>query len=156
MKTIQTLQPLQNIHQVFEKPTVFLAGSIEMDRAENWQARAETLLGDRYVLFNPRRDSWDNSWKQEIGNPQFKAQVDWELDALEKADHVLMYFAPGTQSPISLLELGLFASSKKMVVCCPEGFWRKGNVEIVCQRLDITFFDNFDQAVEYLMQKQWK
>ena len=23
---------------------------------------------------------------------------------------------------------------EKLIVCCPEGFWRKGNVEVVCAR----------------------
>jgi hypothetical protein len=48
-----------------------------------------------------------------------------------------MYFAPATKAPITLLELGLAAGSGKLVVCCPEGFWRKGNVEVVCARYDI-------------------
>jgi hypothetical protein len=33
-----------------------------------------------------------------------------------------------------MLELGLFARSGKLVVCCTDGFWSKGNVEIVCAR----------------------
>ena len=44
-----------------------------------------------------------------------------------------MYLDPATKSPVSLLELGLHARSGKLIVCCPEGFWRKGNVDIVCQ-----------------------
>lgn len=116
-------------------PAIFLAGSIEMGKAEDWQAALVEQLSDLDVTFlNPRRPTWDSSWKQSIDNPVFAEQVNWELDALEHADVIAMYFAPGTQSPISLLELGLFATSGKLIVCCPEGFWRKGNVDIVCQR----------------------
>ena len=115
--------------------SVFLAGSIEMGQAEPWQSEVEHALRDLdVVILNPRRADWDASWKQTVEDPQFRAQVEWELAALELAALVLMYFAPGTKSPITLLELGLFARSGKLVVCCPEGYWRKGNVDIVCAR----------------------
>lgn len=53
--------------------SVFLAGSIEMGSAENWQARVERELADYDVLiFNPRRDDWDSSWVQSINNPRFR------------------------------------------------------------------------------------
>ena len=48
-----------------------------------------------------------------------------------------MYFDPETKSPITLLELGLYARSGKLVVCCPHGFWRRGNVDIVCDRYGV-------------------
>ena len=121
--------------------SVFLAGSIEMGQAENWQTKVEASLADcEVVIFNPRRDDWDSSWKQSIDDPQFREQVEWELDALERADVIVMYFDPGSKSPISLLELGLFARSGKMVVCCPQGFWRKGNVDIVCAKYGIKHY----------------
>ena len=112
---------------------VFTAGSIEMGKAENWQVKVEQALPDSVTVLNPRRDDWDSSWVQDISNPEFYEQVTWELNGLSRANLVLMYFDPNTQSPISLLELGLMATtSKDMIVCCPPGFWRKGNVEIVC------------------------
>lgn len=125
--------------------SIFLAGSIEMGTAENWQERIEKDLENESVtIFNPRRDDWDSSWKQEIQNPQFYQQVTWELDALERSDVIAMYFDPNTKSPISLLELGLFAATDNVVVYCPEGFWRKGNVDIVCQRAGVPVHTNYD------------
>lgn len=125
--------------------SVFLAGSIEMGVADNWQARVtKSLEGQEILVLNPRRDDWDSSWTQSIADPQFREQVEWELRALEDATHILMYFDPNTKSPISLLELGLHAKSGKLIVCCPEGFWRKGNVEIVCKRYGVPMVDSFD------------
>lgn len=122
----------------FRKLSIFLAGSIEMGVAVDWQSKIEEELKDINVtIYNPRRDSWDNSWEQTIHNPDFKEQVEWELDHLDKADIILLYFDENTKSPISLLELGLYASSGKMIMYCPEGFWRKGNVDIVANRYDI-------------------
>ncbi len=118
-------------------PSVFLAGSIEMDKAIDWQSECEKELDKNYNVFNPRRESWDNSWKQEASNPQFNEQVSWELNALEQADIVIMYFASNTKSPISLLEFGLYAQSGKMKVVCEDDFWRKGNVDVVCQRYNV-------------------
>jgi hypothetical protein len=115
------------------QPSVSLASSIEMGRAELWQDEVAAALRDEpLTILNPRRDDWDASWEQSSTNPQFVAQVSWELDAEERADLIAMYFAPETSAPITLLELGLFAASGKLRVYCPPGYWRKGNVDVVC------------------------
>jgi hypothetical protein len=130
--------------------TVFLAGSIEMGKAVDWQTQLTNSLSQLDVtVLNPRRDDWDSSWKQDIKNPQFNEQVTWELDALEGADLIVMYFDPSTMSPISLLELGLNAY-KAMIVCCPAGFWRKGNVDIVCKRYGINVVETLEELTEYV------
>lgn len=127
------------------RKSVFLAGSIEMGTSDNWQeglSKHFHKLG--WDVLNPRRDDWDPSWKQTFENPTFFQQVTWELNALEVCDLIIMYFDPNTKSPISLLELGLFAKSGKLMVVCPEGFWRKGNVEIVCNRYNVPFYETMD------------
>lgn len=130
---------------------LFLAGSIEMGAAVNWQSViAKAFKDSSVVILNPRRDDWDSSWIQSIKNNQFREQVEWELDAMEFADFILMYFDPATKSPISLLELGLFARSGKLVVCCPEGFWRKGNVDIVCNRYGAKQVDTLAGLISYI------
>ncbi|HEY1381034.1 MAG TPA: nucleoside 2-deoxyribosyltransferase domain-containing protein, partial [Gemmataceae bacterium] len=82
------------------RPSLFLAGSIEMGRAAPWQAAVEEAIRDRDVtILNPRREEWDDTWVQSISNPQFREQVEWELQGLERASVVAMYFAPATQAP---------------------------------------------------------
>lgn len=126
-------------------PAVFIAGSIEMGKATDWQ---RDLIGSLLSTFastsgitilNPRRADWDLSWPQDISCPQFAEQVEWELEHLEKADIIAMYLQPDTMSPISLLELGMYATERgnKLVVCCPDGFWRRGNVQVVCARYGV-------------------
>ena len=83
---------------------------------------------------------------------QFKEQVVWELNALEQADSIIMFFAKNTQSPISLLELGLFAHSNKMKVVVEDGFWRKGNIDIVCERYHIQQYDSLDILLDELIK----
>jgi hypothetical protein len=136
------------------RKSIFLAGSIEMGVAENWQQKLEKILSDQKVnVFNPRRDDWDSTWNQRESNQEFNYQVNWEINRLFEADVVFMYFAGQTKSPISLLELGLLAESGKMIVFCPDEFWRKGNVEVVCSRYNIPIFDDVDEAIGCLMTK---
>ena len=133
------------------KNTVFLGGSIEMGTAEKWQEKmVEQFRFSDITFLNPRRDDWDWSWEQSINNPKFFEQVNWEQDALEHADTIIINFDPNTKSPISLMELGLFASSGNVVVCCPTGFWRKGNVDIICQRYNITVVETYDELVYHI------
>ena len=139
----------RRVRSSMELPSVFLAGSIEMGKAENWQIHVENLLEyTDCVIFNPRRDDWDSSWVQSVTNPQFTNQVTWELMALEKADVIALYLDPATKSPISLLELGLHAGSGKLIVCSPEGFYRKGNVDIVCLRYGVPMVENVVELVK--------
>lgn len=148
MKVYKPTDPLD----VSGKLSIFLAGSIEMGVAEDWQTKVQEHLSEYDIsVYNPRRDDWDSSWKQDISDPQFLHQVNWELDHLDKADIILMYFLPETKSPISLLELGRYADSGKMIVCCPEGFWRRGNVQILCDRFSIPLYDRFNEAMNLLI-----
>lgn len=137
---------------ISEDLKVFLAGSIEMGTAENWQEYVTTKLqGEPVTLLNPRRDNWDNSWAQTKENQQFREQVEWELNALSKSNYIILYFDKDTKSPISLLEMGLFAQSGKLLVVCPEGFWRKGNVDIVCEKYGFPQFETLDKLIQYLV-----
>jgi hypothetical protein len=144
--------PPQNIAlRCRSKKSVFLAGSIEMGVAEDWQSTmGKWFLSMGWNIFNPRRTDWDSSWIQSYENPQFNQQVSWELNALEKSDVILMYLDPNTKSPISLLELGLHATSKKLYVVCPDGFYRRGNVEMVCSTYDIPLFNTLEEFKKYL------
>jgi len=128
---------------------IFLAGTIDMGNSFDWQKQITELLensGHDITIYNPRRDDWDSSWKQEINDPQFNHQVTWELTCLEKADLVIMYFGPESKSPISLLELGLF---KHKIICyCPDEFYRKGNVDIVGKRYGFPIYKNLDEFLD--------
>lgn len=132
----------------FSNVSVFLAGTIDMGNSIDWQSEVIKSLNDLNVtILNPRRKDWDSSWKQTIEDFQFFQQVNWELDALDRADLICMYFASDSASPISLLELGLHAASKKMIVCCPDEFYRSSNVEIVCLRHNIPVLKSLDSMI---------
>jgi len=128
---------------------VFLAGCIEMGVAEDWQAEVTRYFADLpdYTILNLRRTDWDSSWEQTFTNPNFYQQVSWELNGLDRASHIILNLLPATKSPISLLELGLYAASGKLIICCPTGFWRKGNVDIVAERYGIPVYEKLDNLL---------
>lgn len=143
--------------------SVFLAGSIEMGKAIDWQTEVEQSFKGRYddvldgreiALYNPRRDDWDSTWVQSIDNDNFREQVEWEHEYLMIADIPIFYFDPDTMSPITLMELGMVAQSgfltREPIVCCPDGFWRKGNVDILCANNGIKRVKTLNQLIEGL------
>lgn len=138
------------IKGIRENISVFLAGSIEMGKAEDWQKMVYNEFPFGFDFINPRRDDWDTSWEQSINNPNFNEQVTWELDYLELCDIPFFYFQPGTVSPISLLELGLHIKKQNLVVCCPPGFHRKGNVDILCHRYGVKVYESLSDAIKKL------
>ena len=137
---------------------IFLAGSIEMGKCDNWQKILISKLNEseqdfNLIIDNPRNDNWDSSWVQEEKQLNFNHQVNQELNKLEESDIIFMNFEPNTKSPISLLEFGLYANSGKMIVRCPREFYRYGNVSLVCTRFSIPIFNNMDDAIGALVTK---
>lgn len=151
MRIIKPPNPIS----ISEPYCVFLAGSIEMGAAEDWQSQVEARLkGIRGVVLNPRRDDWDSSWTQDLNSPNFVEQVEWELHGLEKCNTIMMNFDPDTKSVITLLELGLYARySEKLRIHCPEGYWRKGNVDIVCREYGVMQFPTLDALIDRIAQE---
>lgn len=164
MSILQTLVPLpskvifppnqEKLYEADTQVTVFLAGSIEMGKAEDWQTKVTADVSackDLRYLFNPRRVDFYADAVQSITDEYFKGQVEWELNHIDSCDILFMYLDPNTKSPISLMELGYIASSRKAIVCCPEGFWRKGNVEVMCARENVPLYTNLDEAIQRLI-----
>jgi len=134
--------------------SIFLAGSIDEGKAVDWQTSITQKLSNLPVtILNPRRPDWDSSWEEDIAFEPFREQVEWEQDMLQAADVIALYFAPASKAPISLLELGLFARTGKMVVACPPGYWKRGNVQIVCERLKVELVDSIDKLVQSVERK---
>jgi hypothetical protein len=146
----RVIKPPQAVERQDGEFHVFLAGTIDMGDSPDWQADMARQLGymPGLVLLNPRRDDWDASWEQRKEHPEFRGQVTWELDNLAGADLIVMALLPGSDSPISLLELGLFADTVPMLVYCPEGFYRKGNVDIVCELYGVQVLESYPQLLQ--------
>lgn len=150
---MNVIKPPDSIN-VENKTSVFLAGTIDNGESADWQTQIEkSLEGLDILIFNPRRDEWNSTWEQSISNPKFKEQVEWELNALELSTIIFLYFAPGSKSPISLLELGLHAASQKIIIVCPDAFWRLGNIEVVANRYNIPLYKDLDSGTTALKER---
>lgn len=150
----RTLRPPASIDIRPSEKSLFLAGSIDLGNAPPWQIAVEEALADiDGVILNPRRDNWDAGWEQSLDNRQFVEQVEWELQGQEVADVIAMYFEPETKAPVTLLELGLFARSGKLIVCCPAGFWRKGNVDVVCKKYGAMQVSSLEEMIAAIRRR---
>jgi hypothetical protein len=149
---------LENLDFSENSISIFLAGSIDMGSSKKWASELVNRITEinpfefDIVFYNPRRDAWDNTWEQEESNPVFNYQVNWELDNIEDSDIIFFNILPESKSPITLMELGLCAGSNaKVIVCCPDGFYRKGNVDILCTRYEMPQYPDFDSAFGALL-----
>ena len=99
----------------------------------------------RYILYNPRRGSWNGG-----AGGEMEYQVNWELEHLEKADIIIMNILGSSKSPITLLEMGLHARSGKLYVACEPSFYRYDNVRITCAYYGIPLYPSLDALLESL------
>ncbi|KAK4096076.1 hypothetical protein N658DRAFT_501985 [Parathielavia hyrcaniae] len=124
------------------KTSLFLAGTTSRTAGPDWRPALTQALGALPVtIFNPLRPDWDSTWREEVTFAPFREQVEWELHMQEQASFIVVYFGPSTEAPISLLELGLCARSRKVLVVCHAGYKKRGNVQIVCRRFGIQCMD---------------
>lgn len=146
------------------KKTVFLAGSIEQGKAEDWQEKlSKEIDADDIAIFNPRRDNWDSSWDNSKDNPMFNEQVNWELDYINHSKLIVFYFAKNTISPITLLELGLTLgqleySNQRIIIYCDKEYCRRGNVEITFDRYRYSdyygkYTTDYDEFLNYIKEE---
>lgn len=135
--------------------TVFLGGAIDQGRAVNWQEQiARTLDPFDILVLNPRRDNWNDKVEQSIECEEFRQQVHWELSAQESANLCIYMFPKDSKAPITFFELGFFlAKHKKVLVCVEEGFYRRGNIEIVCERYNVPLFKTLEELSTELVKR---
>ncbi|KAK7943622.1 uncharacterized protein PG986_012735 [Apiospora aurea] len=123
--------------------TVFLAGTTTAanDGSGDWRVALCTTLSTHPITFyNPLRPDWDASWRNDAACAPFREQTQWELDRQTRAGLVVVYLGPHTDAPVSLLELGL-VTNKQVLVCAHEGYKKRGNVQLLCQKFGIEMVD---------------
>lgn len=133
---VKAPSPVSDVHSNLK--SVFLAGVTS--GSHDWRAALTSALADLpIVILNPLRPDWDSSWIEDVSCAPYKKQVEWELQSQEKATVVAVYFGAETDAPISLLELGLHAKERKAIVYVENGYRKRGNVQIVCERYEVQF-----------------
>ena len=117
---------------------IFLAGTIDNGDSTDWQQELINTINGVELrrptsIYNPRRKEWPSS----NDHREIDRQIEWELSHLEKADLIVMNILANSKSPISLMELGLFAREGRLMVFCPKTFYRYDNVRNVCKRYEV-------------------
>ena len=133
-------------NQESKNKSVFLAGTIDNGDSLNWQDKTiiELInLGFNCDIYNPRVEHWNpNATKEEV-----EYQIKWEQNHLDNADLIVMVLLDDSKSPISLLELGLYAKSKKIVVFCTTNFYRWDNVRLTCDKYNIELIQDLNPLI---------
>lgn len=153
--TVQVITPDNETQPPFK---IFLAGSIDNGAAEDWQARISQLIIDHYdqsnrniQIINPRKESWDPTIDPSSKDEGLITQINWELNQLQSADLIAMYFTPDSKAPISLLEFGMYCKDSKMIVYCPTDFYRSTNVHVTAEHNNCCITDDEDEWINILL-----
>lgn len=127
--------------------TVFLAGTIDNDKGSvDWRHKLCKKIekfsdnGTPLTIFNPRRDSFPKDNKSN----EVRKQIRWEHRHLDDVDLIVMNVLENSLSPISLMEMGMYADSGKMVVFCKSGYYQYDNVLMLCRKYRIPLYDTND------------
>lgn len=140
MNVITCPEPLD-----FSAPSVFLAGGIVGCR--DWQADMIAALdGTGCAILNPRRPSFP------IHDPKAAPeQIEWEFNALRRADVISFWFSSETVQPIVMFEYGYWLAAtshwwakKPVLVGCDPEYPRRLDVEHQTRlaREDLRISDN--------------
>ena len=128
----------------YESFSIFLAGTIDNGNSNNWQAQLIEKIKDsmpsNFTVYNPRRDNWDANATVE----EQRKQIQWEQSKLYQCGLIIMVLLDDSKSPISLMELGEFCNSQKIMVFCTEKFYRYENVRDLCERCGIALYETTD------------
>lgn len=136
------------------KKTLFLAGSIDMGKAKEWQTQMEVALKDEEVVIcNPRRLDFDATQIYSEDNPYMVEQIEWELEHIEISDVVVFVFDENGLAPITLYELGLvskevYTCNKVGIVYCPHGYWKRANVIVNSMFYDFIIVHSMEELIE--------
>lgn len=131
-----------------DKTYCFLAGSVELGSKKSW--RQQVIYSENHLIhfFDPTRKDFDS-----LNDVQMRVHIKWELDALKASNKILLNFLPDAASPISLIELGMYIASSKLIVVCPFDFYQRRYIETLCSNYNTPLFENLDKAIPFLMKK---
>ena len=113
---------------------IFLAGSIDQPVKNNWRELAIAHIQTSWfgtptnrssiTVYSPRRS--DDVWTTDMENEQ----AAWDTSMLSMVDYIILHLTGTTISPVSLLELGLFARHPNLYLSIDDSYTRKHVVEL--------------------------
>ena len=116
--------------------TIYLGGTIHSKN--NWQKDVVNHFRDQgYDVYNPVK-----RWGKDIVQAELDKFIEWQLDALEKADIIVLNIDEHSRSFTRLFEFGLYANlpSKKMTVYCSPKSPIFTHVRVTCKKYNVEFY----------------
>jgi hypothetical protein len=134
-------------HRNIKNTTIFPSGGIEMGKAALWHEDSARRIASAWDgegdIHNPRRAG---EFRQDMELDQIR----WEQRRLLSCDYIFMVIDTHAKSPISLLEFGGFMASGKMIVVCPESFYRYNNLVITAGMYGQRIFQTISEGIAAL------
>lgn len=153
--SVMVITPEDDVKYCDNNKSVFLAGTIDNGDSTNWQEDVIKEIAKLNInnldVYNPRREHWNSN----AHSDEVEKQIKWEQYHLDKADVIAMVLLDNSKSPISLLELGLYSTSNKLIVFCTPNFYRFDNVRLTCEKYGIELVQDLTPKViaEKIYQK---
>lgn len=133
------------------KEYLFLAGSMDLERGSTWRSFLIMKLSDNenFHFLDPTNKNHDI-----LTDGEMEAHVGWELQAMKMSDRIVLNFLTDSLSPISLIELGMYVASNKMVVVCPLEFYKRKYIETLCNTYQTPIVSSLDEVIEFLSKEK--
>jgi hypothetical protein len=130
--------------------SVFLAGVAKDAAPECWKAMAVVgLAGLSVAVWNSTVSSREASWNDCVENAERQQRVEWERQAAEQADVIIVYFYDWGRQEEAWLEWEEIAKTRgaHVVVCSPEEYEWNWQVEIAAQQCGAQVVHSLDEAI---------
>ncbi|CAL2083375.1 nucleoside 2-deoxyribosyltransferase domain-containing protein [Tenacibaculum sp. 190524A02b] len=121
----------------------FLAGSIDYQSKTPWRKTIIEKSSKRIHFFDPTNKNHHN-----LSDTEMKNQIEWELNTLELSDKIILNFLGYSKSPISLVEMGLYAQSGKLIIICPPEFYQNRYMYPLASKYNIPLFKNLCEFLD--------
>lgn len=128
-----------------EKKLIFLAGSMDINQPYTWRKNVIKTLNSKACFLDPTRLDHNT-----MNNIEMENHINWELEALALSDIVFLNFLPTSQSPISLIELGMYVKSTKLLVNCPDQFYQSRYIKALCKKYKVPIYPSLNESLQYL------
>lgn len=119
----------------------FLAGSMDLQLEKPWRQSLIKELPESIHVFDPTCMNHGS-----LNEEEMRKHIQWELDAMELADRILLNFLPNASSPISMVEMGLYTMTDKLIVVCPKEFHSYRYIKQLCKNYTTPFFEDLGKA----------
>lgn len=125
-----------------DKEYIFLAGSMVTEPEVNWRQTVVNNLQESYHFLDPTNPNHNS-----LGDVEMREHIKWEFNGLRIADYIILNFLPDSLSPISMVELGMYIATRKLIVVCPKEFYKWRYIDTLCKEYNTPIFNQLEDVL---------